>query len=101
MRLKTKALPRCEAVLEQRVEQDANRDALDAVKDAETLVRALTYVAQILFDPTTRYVLRDRIRTDLGQSDLAGALDDAHRLLRQNQVRLNTLHHRHGGANAR
>jgi len=89
-----------DSLLQQRICQDSYRDPNDAIKDAETLVQALTYMAQILFDPSTRYVLRDRLRADLAQSDLAGALDDAHQLLRQNKMRLHTLHLGQGGANA-
>lgn len=83
--------------LQERIRMDQNRDPVDATKDAEALVGVLTQVAQVVFDQSTSYALRHRLRTDLMAGDLSVRLYQAHELLRANRRRLNELQHMQRG----
>ena len=91
----------------QRLEQDAQRDPLDALNDAETLRTFLSHLrpylsgpvpdvalrdimrhlVDIVSDPATSYLLLQRIREDLATNDIDRTLADAQRLVDVNEER--------------
>lgn len=79
------------ADLEHRLDEDTQRDPVDAFHDAQTLYLILHDIHQLVNDPTTRYALTARIREDLARADLSAALAEAEPLLLFNERRCNTF----------
>ncbi len=79
------------ADLAYRLNQDTQRDPVDAFHDAQTLYLILHDIHQLVNDPTTRYALTARIREDLARADLSTTLAEAEQLLQFNERRCNTF----------
>lgn len=76
--------------LQSRIDEDALRDPVDAVNDAEVLVQLLTSITLLLSDPGTRFVLNTRIKEDLIGADWNKALHEARTLYNVNKAQLNS-----------
>lgn len=73
--------------LARRLEQDADRDPVDALGDAEALQTLLESAHRLIADPATRYVLSARVREDLARGDLMAVLAECQHLVRFNAQR--------------
>lgn len=76
------------AVLTRRMEEDANRDPVDALVDAEVQFALLRRIYDVLRDPSTTYSLLNRLHEDLETRGIFEAVLDAAHLMKYNQQRV-------------
>lgn len=80
-----------QAILMRRMEEDSNRDPVDALVDAQVRFALLKSIYDVLRDPSTSYSLLNRLHEDLETRGIFDAVLDAAHLMKYNQQRVDAI----------